>query len=198
MLSPVLSPKKTHILNPCCSPSLPPRITGEKRGIFGGVSTLKWGQNGPAPEENETFFDKFWVNLSKKTNIRSIDSKIRAIFHVGQLAYTLVQTRAHAEHFAHFQEIRSIDSRCWCLNRIRSRIRAKDARNADWRMNENESTNVRHTAIARAMKDSALFACKLQRRGPTCLRRRKGSKRTCSQEMIGWSKSNARAKRWND
>lgn len=56
MLSPVLSPKKTHILNPYCSPSLPPRITGEKRGIFGGVSTLKWGQNGPTPEENETFF----------------------------------------------------------------------------------------------------------------------------------------------
>lgn len=74
MLSPALSYKKTHILNPCCSSSLPPRITGEKRGIFGGVSTLKWGQNGPAPEENETFFDKFWVNLSKK---RTFDRLIR-------------------------------------------------------------------------------------------------------------------------
>ena len=36
---------------------------------FQGVSTLKWGQNGPAPEENETFFDKFWVNLSKNEHL---------------------------------------------------------------------------------------------------------------------------------
>ena len=80
MLSPVLSPKKTHILNPCCSPSLPPRITGEKRGIFGGVSTLKWGQNGPAPEENETFFDKFWVNLSKKRTFDRLTWKFARSF----------------------------------------------------------------------------------------------------------------------
>lgn len=65
MLSPDLACRKIRILNPCCSPSPPPRITSEKRRIFGGVSTLKWAQNGSVLEENGTLFDKFWIDLGK-------------------------------------------------------------------------------------------------------------------------------------
>ena len=74
VLSPVLSYKKTHIPNPYCSPSIPRSSSMRRRGFLGGVSTLKWRQNGPKPEENETFFDKFWVDLSKK---RTFDRLIR-------------------------------------------------------------------------------------------------------------------------
>ena len=40
---------------PLLQPLFAPRITSEKRRIFGGVSTLKWTQNGSVLEENGTF-----------------------------------------------------------------------------------------------------------------------------------------------
>lgn len=75
MLSPVLACRKIRILNPCCNPSSPPRITSEKRRIFGGVSTLKWTQNGSVLEENGTFFDKFWINLGKMRTFDRLSRK---------------------------------------------------------------------------------------------------------------------------
>ena len=101
MLSPVLACRKIRILNPCCSPSPPPRITSEKRRIFGGVSTLKWAQNGSVLEEKGTLFDKFWIDLGKMRTFDRLSRNFARSFMLDSW-HTRLLEQEHKRNTSHF------------------------------------------------------------------------------------------------
>ena len=80
MLSPVLARRKCCPSSPYQDPSPPCQITNENRGIFGGVSTLKWDQNGSVLKENGTFFGKFWIDPNKIRTFDRSNQKLARFF----------------------------------------------------------------------------------------------------------------------
>ena len=187
MLSPVLACRKIRILNPCCNPSPPPRITSEKRRIFGGVSTLKWTQNGSVLEENGTFFDKFWIDLGK---MRTFDRLSR------NFARSFMLDSWHTRLFE--QEHKRNTSRIFRKPERRFQILMPEQNQIAWpskgysqhglKNEQKDSTNVRHAVIARATKDSTPFTCKLCQCWSACLRRRKRLNRSHAQASAPWTR----------
>lgn len=159
ILSPVLSPKKTHILNPCCIPSLPPRITGEKRGIFRGVSTQNGGKIGQHQKKMKLFLTNFGLIWAKNEHLIGWfeNSRDLSCWTVGIHACSSKSTCGTLRVF-------SENPKRWfrMLMPEQNQI-ARPSKGCSHRGLKNkrkDSTNVRHTAIAKVAKDPSALARK--------------------------------------
>ncbi|GEM_PF-4089976 len=152
MLSPVLARRKCRSSSPCQDPSLPHQIINENRGIFRGVSTLKWGQNGPVLEENGTFFGKFWIDPNKIRTFDRSNQKL-ARFFMFDSWHTRLFKQEHMRNTARIFR----KSEPGFEHRVTQRLRIGQASGRcsqrELKIGRKDSTNVRHTVIARDAKD---------------------------------------------